>query len=180
MKKKISKDTLTGGQGNVRVKKTDGSESRQESDHLLRSVVQGFSIPAFVIGKDHKVIYWNRALEQLSKIPMREVVGTNRHWKAFYAEERPCMADLLIDGVTERIPKWYEGKYTKSSLLEDAYEATDFFPDLGKKAGGSASLRRQSAIRRASSWAPLRRWRTSRNECPPSCRDGKANSSCSV
>jgi len=131
MKKKIGKDT--GGQGTVRGKKAEGSESQRESDHLLHSIVQGFSIPAFVIGKDHKVIYWNRALEKLSKIPMREVVGTNRHWKAFYAEERPCMADLLIDGITERIPKWYEGKYMKSNLLEDAYEATDFFPDLGEK-----------------------------------------------
>ena len=131
MKKKIGKDT--GGQGTVRGKKVEWSEPQRESDHLLRSIVQGFSIPAFVIGKDHKVIYWNRALEHLSKIPMREVVGTKKHWKAFYAEERPCMADLLIDGITERIPKWYEGKYAKSDLLEDAYKATDFFPDLGEK-----------------------------------------------
>jgi PAS domain S-box-containing protein len=107
-------------------------ESPRESEHLLRSIIQGFSIPAFVIGKDHKVLYWNKALEQLSKIPMSEVVGTSSHWRAFYAEPRPCMADLLIDGASERIPKWYEGKYTKSDLLEEAYEATDFFPNLGE------------------------------------------------
>lgn len=107
-------------------------ESPRESEHLLQSIIQGFSIPAFVIGKDHKVLYWNKALEQLSKIPMSEVVGTSSQWRAFYAEPRPCMADLLIDGASERIPKWYEGKYTKSDLLEEAYEATDFFPNLGE------------------------------------------------
>lgn len=107
-------------------------ESPRESEHLLQSIIQGFSIPAFVIGKDHKVLYWNKALEQLSKIPMSEVVGTSNQWRAFYAEPRPCMADLLIDGDSERIPKWYEGKYTKSDLLEEAYEATDFFPNLGE------------------------------------------------
>jgi PAS domain S-box-containing protein len=107
-------------------------ESPRESEHLLQSIIQGFSIPAFVIGKDHKVLYWNKALEQLSKIPLSEVVGTSSHWRAFYAEPRPCMADLLIDGASERIPKWYEGKYTKSDLLEEAYEATDFFPNLGE------------------------------------------------
>jgi PAS domain-containing protein len=132
MKKKMSKSANIGGSDKVHKKKTDLSDSPRESEHLLHSIIQGFSIPAFVIGRDHKVIYWNSALEQLSKIPMREVVGTNRHWKAFYAEERPCMADLLVDGISERIPKWYEGKYTKSELLEEAYESTDFFPDLGE------------------------------------------------
>jgi len=114
------------------VGKKRSHESPRESEHLLQSIIQGFSIPAFVIGKDHKVLYWNKALEQLSKIPMSEVVGTSNQWRAFYAEPRPCMADLLIDGDSERIPKWYEGKYTKSDLLEEAYEATDFFPNLGE------------------------------------------------
>lgn len=108
-------------------------ESPRELDYLLHSIVQGFSIPAFVIGKDHKIIYWNRALERLSGISSSEVVGTNQQWRAFYAHERPCMADLLMDGEWERIPKWYAGKYSKSDLLENAYEATDFFPDLGEK-----------------------------------------------
>jgi PAS domain-containing protein len=131
MKRKIVKKNDTGGSGKT-MKKMELHESPRESEHLLHSIIQGFSIPAFVIGIDHKVIYWNRALEQLSKIPMREVVGTNKHWRAFYAEARPCMADLLVDGASERIPKWYEGKYTKSDLLEEAYEATDFFPALGE------------------------------------------------
>jgi PAS domain S-box-containing protein len=132
MNKKTGKHNETGGSGKSIEKKRELSGTSRASENLLHSIIQGFSIPAFVIGKDHKVIYWNRALEQLSKIPMREIVGTNKHWKAFYAEPRPCMADLLVDGTLERIPKWYEGKYIKSALLEDAYEATDFFPDLGE------------------------------------------------
>jgi PAS domain-containing protein len=132
MKRKTGKEKDAGGRDKVRGKKTERQIASGESDHLLQSTIQGFSIPAFVIGRDHKVIFWNRALEQLSGIPMREVVGTNKHWKAFYAEERPCMADLLVDGTVERIPKWYEGKYMKSDLLEDAYEATNFFPNLGE------------------------------------------------
>jgi len=110
-----------------------GNESTREADYLLHSIVQGFSIPAFVIGKDHKIVYWNRALEKLSNIPAMDVIGTNQHWRAFYATERPCMADLLMDSQWEKIPKWYTGKYKKSELLENAYEATDFFPDLGEK-----------------------------------------------
>ncbi|MCX5858023.1 MAG: PAS domain-containing protein [Deltaproteobacteria bacterium] len=132
MKKSIKKNVDTGGNEKRLERKVERGNVRRESDHLLQSIIQSFSIPAFVIGKDHKVIYWNRALEHLSGIPMSEVMNTNKQWKAFYAEERPCLADLLVDGISERIPKWYEGKYVKSDLLDEAYEATDFFPDLGE------------------------------------------------
>ncbi|MDD5168748.1 MAG: PAS domain-containing protein [Syntrophales bacterium] len=131
MKTKASKK-IDPGTSVKDLKKKEASDSPRESKHLLQSIIHGFSIPAFVIGKDHKVIHWNKALERLSKIPMGEVVGTTEQWRAFYAEERPCMADLLVDGISERILKWYEGKYAKSDLLEEAYEATDFFPDLGE------------------------------------------------
>jgi PAS domain-containing protein len=130
MNNKTGKQNETGG-SKMTKKITDFSGGGKESKDLLHSIIQGFSIPAFVIGKDHKVLYWNRALEQLSRIPMSEVVGTDQHWRAFYPEARPCMADLLVDGASERIPKWYEGRYIKSDLLKEAFEATDFFPDLG-------------------------------------------------
>ena len=108
------------------------SYTSKESAHLLHSIVQGFSIPAFVIGVNHKTIYWNRALERLTNIPMSEVVDTNQHWRAFYASERPCMSDLVVDQTMETIPEWYGG-VAKSKLLEDTYEAEGFFPDLGDK-----------------------------------------------
>ncbi|MDD5232687.1 MAG: PAS domain S-box protein [Syntrophales bacterium] len=103
----------------------------RESERRLSNIIEGFPISAFVIGIDHKVLYWNRVLEEISKIPGREVIGTNRHWRAFYREERPCMADLLVDETVETIPEWYEGKYSKSKLMDETYEATDFFPALG-------------------------------------------------
>ncbi len=133
MKKKTVGKKGGGGIGTASKAKGGITSDPRESAYLLHSIVQGFSIPAFVIGKDHRILYWNRALEQLSRIPMSEVVGTNQHWRAFYAEPRPCMADLLVDGTADRVPKWYEGKYRKSDLLEEAFEATDFFPALGDK-----------------------------------------------
>jgi signal transduction histidine kinase len=108
-------------------------EDLKESEQRLYTILQNSPIPAFVIGKDHRVILWNRALEELSKIPAGEVLGTNQHWRAFYKKERPCMADLLVDDEIGRIPKWYTDKYTESNLLDEAFEATDFFPDLGEE-----------------------------------------------
>ncbi len=133
MKRKTGDTKNQGGPGKAIKGKAGRPDEARDSAHLLQSIIQGFSIPAFVIGKDHRIMYWNRALERLSKIPMSEVVGTNQQWRAFYAEARPCMADLLVDGIADRIPKWYAGKYRKSDLLEETYEATDFFPALGQK-----------------------------------------------
>jgi PAS domain S-box-containing protein len=70
-------------------------------------------------------------LEELSKIRAEEVIGTSQQWRAFYSQQRPCLADLLLEGAITDIPQWYGKKYIESPLIEDAYEATDFFPELG-------------------------------------------------
>lgn len=100
---------------------------------ILRSIIDRSVIPSFIINQDHLVLYWNRALEELSRLPAKEVIGTSQHWKAFYTEDRPCMADLLVDGKIEEIPEWYKEKFSESKLIDEAFEATDFFPDLGEK-----------------------------------------------
>jgi PAS domain S-box-containing protein len=113
-------------------------KERSESELRLWSVIQGSPIPIFVIGKDHRIIYWNRALEEMTGIPAEEVAGTNRHWMAFYTDARPCMADLLVDGLQNQIQGWYAGKFAPSRLIEGAIEGTDFFPGLS---GGGRWLR---------------------------------------
>ncbi len=99
---------------------------------VIHGIMQGSPIPQFVIDKGHKVIYWNKALEKYSGIRANDIVGTDQHWRAFYKKKRPCMADLLVDDRVEDIPEWYDGKYSRSALLEGAYSAMDFFPELGE------------------------------------------------
>ncbi len=115
----------------VKTKRT--KKALTESEQRLHSIIGGSPIPAFMIGKDHRIIYWNKALEEVSRIKARKVIGTNQHWRAFYKKKRPCMADLLVDHQIDDVSRWYKGKYIKSNLLDEAYEATDFFPELGEK-----------------------------------------------
>lgn len=105
----------------------------RESESRLNSVIQGSPIPQFVIDQNHRILYWNEALEKASGIKEEEVIGTTYHWKAFYDTERPTLADLLLDGLSVTIPQWYEDKYTRSKLIKRAFEATDFFPKMGKE-----------------------------------------------
>ena len=137
--------------------------SRRESEQQLFRVIEGSPIPTFVIGLNHKVLNWNRALEQLSRIPAKEVIGTNQHWRAFYAKERPCMADLLVDQSLETVPEWYRG-VSRSKLLDETFEAEGFFPTWVKAAAGSGSLQRPFAAPGESWSARSRPWRISRSE----------------
>ena len=105
----------------------------RRDEQKLISIIHGSPNPTFVISRDHKIMYWNKALQALSKIRARDIVGTNQQWRAFYAAERPCMADLILDNQIERIAEFYSGKWSKSQLLDDAYEVTEFFPELGEK-----------------------------------------------
>lgn len=98
----------------------------------LDSLLNGSPALQFVIGTDHRILSWNRALEIYSGIKEADVLGTTDQWKAFYPEKRPCLADLLIDAAIEKLPEWYEGSIRKSRLLEGAYEVIDFIPTMGK------------------------------------------------
>jgi PAS domain S-box-containing protein len=101
---------------------------------MLAKIIDGSSIPSFVINKQHRVIYWNTALEALSGIKREKVVGTDQQWRPFYAEKRPAMADLIVDGApSSEIADYYTGRHGKSNLIEGAYEAEDFFPDMGEQ-----------------------------------------------
>ncbi|MEF8874224.1 MAG: PAS domain S-box protein, partial [Candidatus Thermoplasmatota archaeon] len=106
----------------------------QETKDWLSQVVDGSSVPMFVIDDDHKVTHWNKACENLTGISKEEVVGTSDSWKAFYDEKRPLLADLILDDVSEEeIEEWYGDKFSQLSILDDAYEAEDFFPKMGEE-----------------------------------------------
>jgi len=100
---------------------------------MLAKVIDGSSIPSFVINKQHKVTYWNTAIESLTGIKRQDIIGTDEQWRAFYAEKRPAMADLIADGASaDQIEVYYRGKCKKSRLIDGAYEAEGFFSELGR------------------------------------------------
>jgi len=106
---------------------------RKRAEGMLAKIVDGSSIPAFVLNKQHIVTNWNTALESLSAIKKEGIVGTDEQWRAFYPEKRPVMADLIVDGGSpDKIVSHYRGKYKKSDLIDGAYEAEDWFPALGR------------------------------------------------
>ena len=57
-------------------------------DHLV--------LPTFVLDREGQVIVWNQACERLTGVSAAKMLGTRKHWRAFYAHPRPCLADLVL------------------------------------------------------------------------------------
>jgi len=102
------------------------------SSKTLSKIVNGSAIPLFVLNTEHRVTHWNTAVEALSGRKSDDIIGKDDHWRSFYSEKRPSMADLIVEGASaDEIEFYYHGKFRKSPLIEGAYEAEDFFPALG-------------------------------------------------
>lgn len=115
----------------------------------MEAITHGSPIPQFAIDSNHRVIYWNKALEIYSGIKAEEVVGTKSHWKAIYPYERPSMADLLVDGLESRIPELYDEKKRKIPFIKGTHDGTFFSRAWENQESGSTSLSLPSEMKGA-------------------------------
>ena len=90
----------------VRQKVLVNNHNVGDMDFSIR-LMEHLVVPTFVIGPDCRILIWNRACERLTGVKASEVIGTREHWRGFYDEPRPCLADLLALGRTEEIDKLY-------------------------------------------------------------------------
>lgn len=102
------------------------------SDSFFKQAIESQSVAVFVLDRDHRVIFWNRACEILTGLSAAEMVGSTDVWRAFYREPRPTMADLLIAGQTDQATDYYAIQ-GDSSLAPGARHGEGWFNNLGGK-----------------------------------------------
>ncbi len=111
----------------------EATKEREDHNKALAQIIQGSTIPTFVIDRSHTLTHWNRSLEVLTGLKATEMVGTRRQWAPFYDKKRPSMADIILDQLGEaEIKRLYGDRWRKSAMIDDAYEAEKFFPNLGE------------------------------------------------
>ena len=108
--------------------------AQHEAEQRLGQVIDGSAIATAVIDQNHVITHWNRAIEAITGLPAEQMVGTRNQWMVFYAEARPIMADMVLDGASAgELDRFYGSKnMRRSPLAPDAFEAEDFFPSLGE------------------------------------------------
>ncbi len=113
----------------------DISERRWAEDAIRKQIeftellISNASAAIFVLAEGHKVLYWNKACEKLTGVPAADVIGTGDHWKPFYAYERPCLADLVLEGRTGDNSLY--AIITPSPLLQGGLHSEGWFRNLG-------------------------------------------------
>ena len=82
------------------------SSALVESKNYIDTIIERSPLPTFVIDREHRVIQWNRACQQMTGIALEEIVGKNVH-SSLCVDNQWSLADIIIedpDSVGERFP----------------------------------------------------------------------------
>ncbi|MGB0205448.1 MAG: sodium:proton antiporter NhaD [Neptuniibacter sp.] len=116
---------------------------RSDAHHNPLSVLQAYGkdigehlndqpYPAFMIDKNKNVTHWNTALEDLTGIKAEEVIGTQDHWKGFYKDPRPTLADTVLeDDSGAGVRQHYHNQYRDNPMGGKSYDAANYFDNIG-------------------------------------------------
>jgi PAS domain S-box-containing protein len=91
----------------------------------LQNVIEFLPDATFVVDRDKKVIYWNRAIEEMTGVNKRDILGKGDYEYAipFYGHRRPMFIDVVMHEKAE-IEKLYDNFQRKGmSIYGEAYVA---------------------------------------------------------
>ncbi len=74
-------------------------QALRDSQERLAQIIDFLPDATFVIDREHRIIAWNQAVEQLTGIPARDMLGKGdyEHALPFYGQRRPVSVDLVLD-----------------------------------------------------------------------------------
>jgi len=79
--------------------------AKEESEHRMSDIINFLPDATFAIDKDGRVIVWNKAIEEMTGVSAREILGRSDYEYAipFYGERRKILIDLIFspDAETE-------------------------------------------------------------------------------
>jgi diguanylate cyclase (GGDEF)-like protein/PAS domain S-box-containing protein len=90
-------------------------------------------VPTFVLNPMRQVVIWNRACERLTGVAASEVIGTSRHWRAFYGKKRHCLADLVALSQPDKLSALYSEHSVSRDGLGFSAENWCVMPKLGNQ-----------------------------------------------
>jgi diguanylate cyclase (GGDEF)-like protein/PAS domain S-box-containing protein len=106
-----------------RLMDSSGATADRAFSHQL---METLAIPIFVLDATSRVMLWNRACERVTGVPAHEIIGTREHWRSFFEDRRPTLADLLIE---QRAAE--SGRIQpRHGLADDAHLSADCWCDM--------------------------------------------------
>ena len=96
-------------------------------------LMQHLVVPTFVLNPKRRVVIWNRACERLTGVAASEVIGTSDHWRAFYQQQRYCLADLVALNRPDKLSQLYPEHTIPDDGLGFSAENWCVMPKLGNQ-----------------------------------------------
>lgn len=108
-------------------------EARKQAEELLReqkrfaeNLIDKIAIATYVLDRNHKILLWNKAAEELCGITAAAMLGTENQRLLFHPQKQPTVADLVLDDDHEKLAALYPAT-RKSTLAPDAVHAEGWF-----------------------------------------------------
>ena len=98
----------------------------RESEQNLANIIDFLPDATLVIDREGRVIAWNKAIEDLSGVDARDMLGQDNYEYAvpFYGKRRPILIDLVLN------PREEMAAYTEVKQEGLALSGVAYFPDL--------------------------------------------------
>jgi PAS domain S-box-containing protein len=105
----------------------------KESERQLAEIIDHLPDATFVIDRSGKVISWNKAIEEMTGVKAKDMVGKGDYEYAlpFYGTRRPVLVDLVFESDEELERKYYNVIQKRGDLI---IAETDLPTPLGKNA----------------------------------------------
>ncbi len=103
-----------------------------EQKKFAEEVVDKSAVATFVLARNHTIILWNRACEELTGVRSTAMIGTSNQWKPFYTQQRPTLADIVLDDARETVPRLY-ARSGRSTLMPDGIRGEGWYANLNGK-----------------------------------------------
>jgi len=127
-------------------KRKQAEEELRKSQRQLADIIEFLPDATLVIDKEGKVIAWNRAIETMTGVKKKDMIGKGNHEHAlpFYGERRNTLVDLALHP-----DRKIEKKYTSIQRIGDVLLGEAFTPNLpgNLHLSGTASVLRDSSGR---------------------------------
>ena len=105
-------------------------DEMQQQKAFVEGVLNKAAVPIFVLDADHRIIVWNSAIEDLTRLTAEEMLGTRNQWQAFYADERPVLADLVLSADETNLGELYD-TYRMSQHVSGGVQAEAWIDNVG-------------------------------------------------
>jgi len=104
------------------------AEELKKCEQKLKNIIKSNPIPQFVIDSSRKIIYWNTAIAELTGISSENAEGRPYQSEAFYDDNRPSMAELVLLKDEEELEKLFGKNLSKNSGNQYSFKAKTFLP----------------------------------------------------